>query len=127
MNITGKHRTASPQETIDLGSRIAQELKPGSVIALSGELGAGKTCLSQGIAKGLNVQQAVSSPTFTVINEYSADLPLNHIDLYRLNGPDEALAIGIEEYLFGDGVTLIEWPERCLDLLPAGFGITPVL
>jgi tRNA threonylcarbamoyladenosine biosynthesis protein TsaE len=111
----------SPAETIEFGSRLAADLPPGSVLALTGELGAGKTCLVKGIARGLGVQQEVTSPTFTLIHEYRGGrLPLYHVDLYRLDSVEQAVGIGIEEYLPGDGVTVIEWAERIEPLLPPG-------
>jgi tRNA threonylcarbamoyladenosine biosynthesis protein TsaE len=111
----------SQDETIEYGRRLAAELRPGSVLALSGELGAGKTCLVKGIARGLGVQQEVTSPTFTLIHEYrDGRLPLYHVDLYRLDSVEAAVGIGIEEYLPGDGVTVIEWAEKIESLLPLG-------
>jgi len=110
----------SPEQTIEFGRRIAQDLRAGSVLALIGELGAGKTALVKGIARGLGIAQEVTSPTFTLIHEYrSGRLPLYHVDLYRLDAVEQALAIGIEEYLpRPDGVTVIEWAEKIESLLP---------
>ena len=110
--------TCTATATRVFGRKLAARLRAGDVVALTGELGAGKTCLSQGIAAGLGVRTAVTSPTFTLINEHRGRLPLYHMDLYRLDSPVQALAIGIEEYLDGDGVTLIEWAEKITDLLP---------
>lgn len=98
----------------------AHTLKSGTVIALHGELGAGKTCLVQGLARGLDVQEPVHSPTFTLINEYCGRMPLYHLDLYRLHSENQALDIGIENYLPGDGITAIEWADRIEGLLPPG-------
>lgn len=113
--------THSAAETVAFGKRFAIELRAGNVIALSGELGAGKTCLVKGIALGLGIQQDVTSPTFTLIHEYSGGrLPLFHADLYRLDSAPQAQAIGIEDYLNGSGVTVIEWAEKIATLLPAG-------
>lgn len=110
----------SVDETIAVGARMAGELKRGTVLALHGELGAGKTALVKGFARGLGITQEVTSPTFTLIHEYRGGrLPLYHVDLYRLESPEQALGIGLEDYLPGDGVTVIEWPERLRDLLPA--------
>ena len=89
-----------------------------SVIALHGELGSGKTCFVQGLAVALGIKQLVTSPTFTVINEYDGKKRLFHMDLYRLNDPDEVLALGFEEYLEAGGIIAIEWPDRAADLLP---------
>jgi tRNA threonylcarbamoyladenosine biosynthesis protein TsaE len=106
-------------ETIELGRQLAARLKAGDVVALSGELGAGKTCLVKGIAAGLRVAQEVTSPTFTLIHEYRGGrCALYHIDLYRLDSARQVLAIGIEDYLNGDGVTVIEWAEKIEALLP---------
>ena len=111
--------THSAEETIRFGERLAAELQRGDVLALSGELGAGKTALVKGIALGLGIAQDVTSPTFTLIHEYAGGrLPLFHIDLYRLGSIGQAVAIGIEDYLDGAGVTVIEWPETIEQLLP---------
>jgi tRNA threonylcarbamoyladenosine biosynthesis protein TsaE len=110
----------SAAETFEFGRQLAGELKPGDVIALTGELGSGKTCLVKGIAAGLGVTQEVTSPTFTFIHEYRGGrLPLVHVDLYRLDKVAEAVNIGIEDYLNGPGVVVIEWAERIESLLPA--------
>lgn len=107
-------------ETMDFGRQLAASLQPGDVIAMTGDLGAGKTCLVKGIAAGLGVTQAVTSPTFTLIHEYrDGRLPVYHVDLYRLDSVQQAQAIGLEEYLAGDGVTIIEWAEKIAELLPA--------
>src|SRR5580704_1784787 len=107
------------EETLGFGERLACELQPGDVIALSGDLGAGKTALVKGIARGLGITQDVTSPTFTLVHEYiGGRLPLFHIDLYRLSNVEQALAIGIEDYLSGTGVTTIEWAEKAESLLP---------
>jgi tRNA threonylcarbamoyladenosine biosynthesis protein TsaE len=112
--------THSVDETIAFGQRLAAELQPGDVLGLSGELGAGKTALVKGIARSLGITQEVTSPTFTLIHEYGGGrLPLFHIDLYRLESVAQALAIGIEDYLNGSGVTVIEWAEKIESLLPA--------
>ena len=119
MTISSSIESRSPAETIARGVELAAALEAGSVLALSGELGAGKTCFVKGIAQGLGITEPITSPTFTLINEYrSGRLPLFHIDLYRLDSAAEAVAIGIEEYLNGNGVTVIEWAERIKDLLP---------
>ncbi len=116
MNPTLSH---SPEETRALAERLTEQLKPGDVLALHGDLGAGKTCFIQGLAQGLAVNQPVSSPTYTLVNEYSGVLPLYHIDLYRLRNADEALDMGLDEYLDGAGITAIEWAERAEAALPA--------
>jgi tRNA threonylcarbamoyladenosine biosynthesis protein TsaE len=112
--------TSSPEETIQLGQFIGGVLKPGAVIGLCGELGTGKTHLVKGLAKGLGVDKRyyVTSPSFTIINEYPGTISLNHIDLYRLEDSDQWEDLGYEEYFYGDGVTVIEWAEKILPLLP---------
>ena len=106
-------------ETIGLGERLGTELERGDVLALSGELGSGKTALVKGIARGLGIVQDVTSPTFTLIHEYGGGrLPLVHLDLYRLDSVGQALAIGLEDYLAGPGVIAIEWAEKIEPLLP---------
>lgn len=110
--------TRSVEETFALGRALAASLRSGDVVALSGELGAGKTVLVKAIAERLGFTQPVTSPTFTIIHEYKTSPPLFHIDLYRLNSAQEALDIGIEEYLNGNGICLVEWAERIEELLP---------
>ena len=112
--------TSGPEETIQLGELIGAALKPGMVIGLSGELGTGKTQLIKGLAKGLGVDDRyyVTSPSFTIINEYPGRIPLNHFDLYRLEGTDPIEELGYEEYFYGERVTVIEWAEKILPLLP---------
>ena len=110
----------SAAETIEFGRQLAGKLRAGAVLALTGDLGAGKTCLVKGLAAGLGITHAVTSPTFTLIHEYRGGrLPLAHIDLYRLAVADEAVNIGIEEYLGGAGITVVEWAERIESLLPS--------
>jgi tRNA threonylcarbamoyladenosine biosynthesis protein TsaE len=113
----------SVEQTRRLGHRLGQLLQPGDVICLEGDLGTGKTCLAQGIGVGLGIQQPITSPSFTLVLEYRAGpgrAPLYHIDLFRLDeAVAEALAFGLEEYLYGDGVCLIEWAERAAPIVPA--------
>lgn len=113
----------SPEETHGLGrvlgELLGESLSCGQLIALSGNLGAGKTCLVQGILRGLQVQDRyLTSPTFTLINEYRGTVPVYHFDVYRLSSPEELEDIGYEEYFFGQGVTLVEWAEKIEELLP---------
>lgn len=111
-------QTHSPEETWALATELAAELNGGTVMALHGNLGAGKTCFIQGFAVALGIDEPVNSPTYTIIGEYEGRLPFHHLDLYRLSGPDEVLGLGLEEYLENDGITAIEWAERAEGLLP---------
>jgi len=110
--------TRSPQETHELARSFLDKLGKGSVLALHGDLGSGKTCFVQGLAKAMGICQAVTSPSFTVINEYSGRLKLYHIDLYRLQGIDDIMSIGLDDYLEPDGITAIEWAEHADSFLP---------
>jgi tRNA threonylcarbamoyladenosine biosynthesis protein TsaE len=110
--------SSSPEETRAFAHKLAEELQPGAILALHGDLGAGKTCFVQGLAAAMGVKATVSSPTYTLIQEYHCTPPLYHIDLYRLSGSGEAWDLGIEEYLYGQGITAIEWAERATALLP---------
>lgn len=111
--------TNSPDETKALAADLAKKLKPGSVLALYGDLGSGKTCFVQGLAAALEVQSIVNSPTYTIINEYRGRLRLNHVDLYRVKSKAETEALGLSDLLEGDGITAIEWPETAESILPA--------
>lgn len=115
---TRKIISKSPEETQALASDLAAELKPGVVLALHGDLGSGKTCFVQGLARALGVRQPVTSPTFTIVNEYCGRCPLVHMDLYRISDPDELLSIDFESYLDNEGITVIEWAERSGNWLP---------
>jgi tRNA threonylcarbamoyladenosine biosynthesis protein TsaE len=112
--------SGSPQETHRLAKQWAAEvLEPRMVIALQGDLGAGKTHFVKGAAEGLGIDpHTVNSPTYTLINEYYGDIPVYHFDLYRLEHEDEVWEIGAEEYFYGDGVCFVEWPDRIPGLLP---------
>jgi tRNA threonylcarbamoyladenosine biosynthesis protein TsaE len=116
-------RSRSEAETLQIGKLLARHLKPGMTVALQGTLGSGKTVLARGIARGLGVEEPVTSPTFTMVQEYSCKDSswLYHIDLYRIDTEEQALAFGIAEYLFPpDGVCLVEWMERIPQLLKTG-------
>ena len=113
-----KITTHSVDETWKAAAELADMLHPGSVLALQGELGSGKTCFVQGLAIALEIMQPVTSPTFKLVNEYEGRLPLYHLDLYRLGSEEESLFMGIEDYLFGKGITAIEWADRIPGLLP---------
>ena len=110
----------SPEETLEWGRTLAVSLPPNSILALSGELGAGKTHLVKGLALGLGLPaaEAVQSPTFVLLSIYDTSPPLFHFDLYRLRGPEEFQALGFEEFFHKGGICAIEWPERISSLLP---------
>ncbi|WLR51068.1 tRNA (adenosine(37)-N6)-threonylcarbamoyltransferase complex ATPase subunit type 1 TsaE [Bacillus tianshenii] len=108
--------TTSPEETKQIAERLAALLLPGDVLTLEGDLGAGKTTFTKGLAKGLGVKRTVNSPTFTIIKEYQGRMPFYHMDVYRLENSDEDL--GFEEYFFGEGVTVVEWAQFIADELP---------
>ena len=113
--------TNGPEETEALGARLARALEPGAVVAFTGDLGAGKTAFVRGLARGLDVRDRVTSPTFTIVNEYEGGrLPLFHFDLYRLGCADELFDIGWEDYLARGGVCAVEWSERMEELLEPG-------
>lgn len=103
--------TGSPEETRAVAARLAEGLQAGDVIALSGPMGAGKTAFCGGLAQGLGISGPVTSPTYTIVNEYQGRLPLFHFDLYRLGGEDELYDLGWEDYLAREGVCVLEWPE----------------
>ena len=112
-------RTKSAQETRRLGRRLAQQLREGDVLLLRGPLGAGKSELTRGIAEGLGIRETVTSPSFTILNVYeSGRVPLYHFDWYRLNSEEELYELGMDEYLGGDGVAAVEWPEQCPEAVP---------
>lgn len=111
----------SPSDTFRIGRILGEGLEKGDCVALTGELGTGKTCLTQGIARGLGVPNtyAITSPTFTLINEYPGrNASLYHLDVYRLTGPADLMEMGFEEYLLGSGVVVIEWAEKIKNLVP---------
>lgn len=114
-------KTDNAEQTFGLGIELAHLLHPGDVVLLVGELGAGKTCLAQGIARGLGIGEQVTSPTFTIMREYRGKVPLYHLDAYRLDGPADLYDIGIEEYLEGEGVLVVEWGDRVRDFFPPGY------
>jgi tRNA threonylcarbamoyladenosine biosynthesis protein TsaE len=111
--------TRTPSETFRLGERLAAVAEPGDFIALTGSLGAGKTQLAKGLARGLGITAVVNSPSFVLVAEYDGRLPLFHVDLYRLSDPAEAVAAGVLDERQGAGVTVVEWAERLGSLLPA--------
>jgi tRNA threonylcarbamoyladenosine biosynthesis protein TsaE len=113
-------RSHAPAETQAIGEALGARLGSGAVVACTGELGAGKTCFLQGLARGLGVTDAVTSPTFVLVNQYRGRLPIYHLDAYRTGSLTELVDLGLEEMLHGDGVTVIEWADKLLPLLPAG-------
>lgn len=111
--------TKSSEQTIELGRKIGKLLKPGDVIAMSGTLAAGKTTITKGIAESLGVKDNVTSPTFCLISEYEGEkMPLYHMDVYRLDGEEDFLNLGVDELLYGNGVCIIEWSEKVKNALP---------
>ena len=113
--------TNSPEETEALGARLAGALEPGAVVAFTGDLGAGKTAFVRGLARGLGIRDRVTSPTFTIVNEYEGGrLPLFHFDMYRLGSADELFDIGWEDYLARGGVCAVEWSENIAEALEPG-------
>ena len=111
--------TNSPQETKELGKKMAERAKPGEVFTLVGDLGVGKTVFTQGIAEGLGIDEPVNSPTFTIVQEYeSGRMPFYHFDVYRIGDPEEMDEIGFDDYIYGDGLCLIEWADLIEEILP---------
>ncbi|MEA2087730.1 MAG: tRNA (adenosine(37)-N6)-threonylcarbamoyltransferase complex ATPase subunit type 1 TsaE [Candidatus Caldatribacteriota bacterium] len=110
--------TKSPEETKKIGKEVGKLAKPGDLLAFYGELGAGKTCFIQGISQGLEVKDYVTSPSFTIVNEYQGKIPIYHFDLFRLTNAEDILELGYEEYFYGEGLTVIEWAEKIELFLP---------
>ena len=110
--------SCSPDDTEKLGCCLGNIIKAGSVICLTGDLGVGKTEFVKGFAKGVGVGDYVTSPTFTIINEYSGRMPVYHFDVYRINSVDEMYETGYEEYFFGEGVSIIEWADLIAEIIP---------
>lgn len=111
--------TQSALQTRELGRTLGKTLGPGDVVAITGPLGVGKTVFAQGVADSLGIEDIITSPTFTIMNEYPGRVPFYHLDLYRLGSPDEFVWLGLEEMLNGKGVSVIEWGERAKEELPA--------
>ncbi|MFA6688402.1 MAG: tRNA (adenosine(37)-N6)-threonylcarbamoyltransferase complex ATPase subunit type 1 TsaE [Sphaerochaetaceae bacterium] len=110
----------SVEDTLMLGRRLGEACRPGAVISLRGSLGAGKTVIAKGVAEALGITEAIVSPTFTLVQEYEGSMPMYHMDLYRISGPEEFEMIGGEEMLYSDGIALIEWSEKIQSMLPDG-------
>ena len=119
MNRTLRCETSSPEETQILGELICRNARAGDIFLLTGPLGAGKTCLTQGIARGLDVPENLRSPTFVLMTRHQGRLALHHLDLYRINDPWEAWDLGVDEQLLGDGVCVVEWADKAAELFPA--------
>lgn len=116
-----KIRTSSADDTVRIGKRLGDILKQGDVVCITGGLGAGKTAFTQGIASALGIQGYITSPTFTIVNEYNGKIPLYHFDVYRVGDPEEMFEIGFEEYLDNKGVVVIEWADLIRDILPSEY------
>ena len=117
--------TNSPAETEALGQRLAETLQPGDVIAYTGDLGAGKTAFTRGLARGLGITERITSPTFTIVNEYlGGRLPLFHFDMYRLGSSEELYEIGWEDYLARGGVCAVEWSENVTEAMEGAVSVT---
>lgn len=110
--------THSAEETIQLGKKIGSMLQPGAIIAMEGNLAVGKTTITKGIAESLGIKEAITSPTFTLISEYEGKMPLYHMDVYRLDSCEDFINLGVEDLMYGDGVSIIEWSERVREELP---------
>ena len=108
----------SVEKTTKIGIQLGKLVMPGDIICLTGDLGTGKTHITKGIAKGLSIDEHITSPTFTIVNEYMGRLKLYHFDVYRVNDPDEIYAIGFDEYIFSEGVSVIEWSNYIEELIP---------
>jgi len=113
-----KFTCKTAQDTEELGERLAAKLKVGTCVSLRGSLGAGKTVLAKGVAKYLKITEPIVSPTFTLVQEYLGTLKMYHLDLYRISGDEEFEMMGGEEFLYSDGICLIEWSEKIADMLP---------
>ena len=111
--------TKTEQETIALGEKIGRLLKKGDIIAMQGTLAAGKTTITKGIARALEITDTITSPTFCLISEYYGRMPLYHFDVYRLEGTEDFINLGADDMLYGDGVSIIEWSEKIMDELPS--------
>lgn len=113
------YETRSPEETFQIGKKIGEKAKPGQVYALNGDLGAGKTLFTQGMAAGLGITEAVNSPTFTILQQYGGGrLPFYHFDVYRIGDVEEMEEIGYDDCFFGDGVCVVEWADLIREILP---------
>lgn len=114
-----RYESRSAKETQRIGRALGERLRAGDVVATIGELGAGKTCFLQGLVRGLGVSETATSPTFVLINQYRGRLPVYHLDAYRTESLTELLDLGLEEIFYGGGVTVVEWADKLLPLLPS--------
>lgn len=112
-----KIKSSSEKETINIAMKLAKHLKAGDILALKGQLGAGKTTFIKGLAKGLGIKQEIRSPTFVILNVYKGKIPLYHFDVYRLKDLGDLIQLGYEEYFYADGICVIEWAEKIEDLI----------
>jgi len=108
----------SVEDTVKLGEKLGNLLNPGDIICLTGDLGTGKTYFTKGIAKGLEIKEPITSPTFTIVNEYRGRLKLHHFDVYRVNDIEELLSLGFDEYIYSNAVNIIEWANYIDELIP---------
>ena len=113
-----KFKAGSAEETTGLGEKLGRLLQKGDIVCLTGELGTGKTAFTGGIARALEIEGYITSPTFTIVNEYEGRIPLYHFDVYRIGDTDEMYDIGFDEYIYGDGITVIEWADLIRKILP---------
>ena len=113
-----KFHVGNVEETSELGQRLGQILQKGDTVCLTGDLGTGKTAFTGGIARALGIEGYITSPTFTIVNEYEGSLPLYHFDVYRIGDPGEMFETGYDEYISGNGITVIEWAELIKEILP---------
>lgn len=111
-------KTFSQEETIEIGKALGRILNTGDIVCINGDLGTGKTVFTNGIAKSLGIKEHITSPTFTIVNEYSGRVPFYHFDVYRISDSEEMFEIGFEEYLYGEGIVVIEWADIIKDILP---------
>lgn len=118
-HVISEQETFSPEETLEIGRQLGKRVQPGDVYTLIGDLGVGKTVLTQGIAEGLGITEPISSPTFTIVQVYEEGrMPFYHFDVYRIGDVEEMDEIGYEDYFYGDGLTMIEWANLIEEILP---------
>lgn len=116
-----RYESWSSEDTEKLGYKVGLQLLPGEVVCLDGDLGAGKTAFTKGLSKAFDVEELVTSPTFTIVNEYKGRIPVYHFDVYRINDIDELYEIGFDEYIYGEGISVIEWADKIKDTLPFSY------